>query len=280
MPFSRNITDKLINDLKSQSLFLKHIKADLNNDVFPAIRKERMDFYHAGGKLFKFDKNGFETNIKFASVIDKSTDYINENDLKSLSLIPNFEKGYPRIKENCSKYSGPEDKCISELYSRCSYLNINTNIVVLDIEVSFESVDHDKNQDRIDILLYDKDRRILQFVEAKHSSSSELKTNPIPKVVDQILRYETQILYRKKEIITQYSNYIKTVNKIFSLNLKTPISVEKKVILLLMGFNRSKKLQLIEIIKNNVNYKGIKYYGIGNPKNINLSTLWKAVPIA
>ena len=275
MPFSRNITDKLINDLKSQSLFLKHIKADLDNDVFPAIRKERMDFYHAGGKLFKFDKNGFETNIKFASVIDKSTGYINEDDLKSLSLIPNFEKGYPRIKENCSKYSGPEDKCISELYSSYSYLNKDTNIVVLDIEVSFESVDPYKNQDRIDILLYDKDKGILQFVEAKHFSNNELYTKPIPDVIDQINRYERQIINRKKEIVAQYKNYIKDINKIFNINLNPPVSVEEKVILLVMGFDQNQTTKLIKDIKNNDHYRGIKYYQKGHPKSLKIANLWK-----
>ena len=42
-----------------------------------------------------------------------------------------------------------------------------------------------------------------------------------------------------------------------------------------------KKIIIVKGYKSEmINYKGIKYYGIGSPKNINLSTLWKAVPIA
>jgi hypothetical protein len=54
---------------------------------------------------------------------------------------------------------------VSSLYHKHSYLSDN-NIVVLDIEVSFESFNEEHSQDRIDILLYKKDTKTLQFVEA------------------------------------------------------------------------------------------------------------------
>jgi len=280
MAFIRKISNELITKLNSQSLFNSHLKADLTKCVvFPAIRKERFDFYHAGQKLFKFDNNGFETNIKFAAVIDKCTDYINENDLNDVKLISNFEDGYSRIKENCSKYSGPEDRCISELYSKYSYLNNNSETVVLDIEVSFESVDDNKSQDRIDILLYNKNKRILQFVEAKHFSNSELFTKPIPKVIDQINRYEKQIKSRNDEILEQYKKYIRIINKLFNIKLKFPLSIEEKVILLVMGFSQDQSIKLKNEIKNNVKYKGIKYYQKGHPESIQIANLWKVAKI-
>ena len=202
MPFVRKISNNLINNLKSQQLYINHLKQDLL--VFPAIRNESIDFYYSGGNLFKFKKNDFRTNIKFAAVIKNKDNYINENDLKTGCLIKSFQDGYSRIKENCLKYSGKEDSCIAQLYSKNSYRNQNEKIVILDIEVSFEALDRDRNQDRIDILLYDKENRALQFVEAKHYENSELRSKSTPKVISQIKRYENQIKKSRSSIIKQY----------------------------------------------------------------------------
>ena len=57
MPFVRKISNNLINNLKSQQLYINHLKQDLL--VFPAIRNESIDFYYSGGNLFKFKKNDF-----------------------------------------------------------------------------------------------------------------------------------------------------------------------------------------------------------------------------
>ncbi len=70
----------------------------------------------------------------------------------------------------------------------------DNNIVVLDIEVSFESFNEENTQDRIDILLFKKDTQTLQFVEAKHYSNTDIRSKTTPKVIDQINRYEIQTI--------------------------------------------------------------------------------------
>ncbi len=46
-----------------------------------AIRNGYIDFYHKGGRLFKFDKKGFQTHIKYAAVIEKDKkDYLTQDE--------------------------------------------------------------------------------------------------------------------------------------------------------------------------------------------------------
>ena len=126
-----------------------------------SIRNGYIDFYHKNGRLFKFDKNGFQTHIKYAAVIKKNKkDYLTETELSSYDLLNNFAVNYKRIKENCKNYAGIEGIGVSDLYSQHSYLS-NSNIIVLDIEVSFKSNDENKKQDKIDILLFNKKTKTL-----------------------------------------------------------------------------------------------------------------------
>ena len=88
MPFVSKISNNLINNLKSQQLYINHLKQDLLKGGFPAIRNESIDFYYSGGNLFKFKKNDFSTNIKFAAVIkNKGTSKANPNAKKSAITI-------------------------------------------------------------------------------------------------------------------------------------------------------------------------------------------------
>jgi len=103
--------------MKTDKLFSKCIKPDcVGQNVFMAIRNEYLDFYHKGGRLFKFDKNGFQTHIKYAAVIEKDKDdYLTENQLGKYRLSTDFMKSYNRIKENCANYSGVEAVGVSNL---------------------------------------------------------------------------------------------------------------------------------------------------------------------
>ena len=150
--------DKIIEDkFIASSLWSNHIEQDCKKqNVFFAIRDNRIDLYHKGGKLFTYDKNGFKTHLKYASVITANgKDYLTESELSAYKLASDFETNYERIKENCSNYSGIEASGVSDLYHKHSYLS-NSNVIVLDIEISFESLNEEKHQDRIDILLFNK----------------------------------------------------------------------------------------------------------------------------
>jgi len=271
--------EKLIEDnLITSGLWLNKLKGDcIQQKVFMAIRNNKIGFYHRGSLLFSFDKDGYKTHIKYASVIKhKEKNYIAEKDLSNCKIIPDFESDYTRIKENCSLYSGIEAASVSEIYHRHSFIS-DIEIVVLDIEVSFESFDEDtdKKQDRIDILLYNKTTKTLQFVEAKHFSNKEIWSKTTPKVIAQVKRYENQISQREQEIISEYKGYIKTINDLFNLSLPEPEKIDPKVTLLIFGFDTDQlNGRLKDLIFKKSEYKEIKVYSIGDIKKLATKTLW------
>ena len=162
------------------------------------------------------------------------------------------------------------------MYHKHSYLSDN-NIVVLDIEVSFESYNEENKQDRIDILLYKKDTKTLQFVEAKHYSNKEIRSRTTPEVIDQVNRYESQILKRRSEILSGYTEYVKILNSIFNISLPKPITIEDKVILLIFGFDQDQKTgKLKKMVTKNSKYSGMKNYSIGNIKQVVMENFWNA----
>jgi len=275
---TRGLEKTIEENLKKSSLWINKIEQDCKNqNVFFTIRDNRIDLYHKGGKLFGFAKNEFKTHLKYASVITrKGKDYLTESELSEYKMVSDFETNYKRIKENCSKYSGIEASGVSELYHKHSYLS-DSNVVVLDIEVSFESPSENKKQDRIDILLYNKKSQLLQFVEAKHFSNTEIWSNTEPKVINQIEQYESQILDNKDEILIEYVKYVRRINDIFSISLPEPKGIDDNVTLLIFGFdNDQKKGRLKKLIIENEHYVGIKIYPKGNIKKVETETLWNA----
>jgi hypothetical protein len=275
---ARSLNPAIENSLQQSSLWNSRLKKDcFSQNVFFTIRNNQIDIYHKGGRLFCFDKDGYKTHIKYASVITSiGKDYLTEKALSGYKLAADFEKNYTRIKENCFNYSGLEALGVSELYHKYSYLS-DSDVVVLDIEVSFKSLNEKNKQDRIDILLYKKSTKTLQFVEAKHYSNPELWVGPTPKAIGQVKRYESQIS-KKKAILSEYSDYVKTLNRIFNLSLPKPIEIEDKVTLLIFGFDDDqKKGRLKKGIIEKTAYKGIKNYNIGVIKKLKkMETLWNS----
>lgn len=268
------IKDKLI----ASNLWSDKIKPDcVSENVFLAIRDNRIDMYHNGGKLFGYDSSGFKTHLKYASVITTNgKDYLSESELSGYRLASNFEQNYQRIKENCSNYSGIEASGVSDLYHKHSYLS-NSNVIVLDIEISFKSLNKGNKQDRIDILLFNKNSQTLQFVEAKHFSNKEIWSRAVPKVIGQIKRYESQLAKRKSDILSEYAEYVKDINEIFDISLPVPTDIDDKVTLLIFGFdNDQKNGRLKNLIAKNPAYSEIKNYSIGNIKQVVTENLWKA----
>lgn len=276
--FIREFSEELIVQLKNHPLFKDELLLDIKKgNIFPAVRKKRIDFYYGGGKLFTFDKKGFKTHIKYASVYKSQDDYIYESEMEKMERIKSFKDGYKRIKENCSLYPGVEANGVSYIYSNYSYVASKSNIVVLDIEVSFKSDDSDKTQDRIDILLLNKDKNKLIFCEAKHYSNKEIWSRGTPKVVEQIQRYKDQIKDKGGMIIDQYSKYTKTVNMLFSLELPEPTSISERVLLIVFGFDRDQlDGRFTMLFKGNDNIlKSLEYYPIGNVASLKLENVDK-----
>lgn len=280
---------KLIESALYKEKLLDDVQA---GNIFPAFRNNTLDFYYKGGNAFKFKEGKFSTHIKYAAVLHgHNKPYINEAELKDAKLIMDFMTGYDGIKENCSLYSGVEAAGVSKLFSKSSYALQKSNsgmpnIVVLDIEVSLKALDEvgadsqdkQRTQDRIDLLLYNKEKRTLQFFEVKHFSNSEIwsEENTIPDVVDQVKRYNNQLLDKRDDILIAYKNYIKAARKLFNLSedqLPDPENVADEVILLVFGFDSHQKNKINKLLINDKSLVEISRRFIGNLKSA--SDVWE-----
>lgn len=286
-PFTRSVNDIIIANLKKENLFNNFLINDINNgEVFPAFRNNRIDFYHEGSKLFSFDGK-FRTNKKFASVIYTSSnnDYITENDLKNAETIKSFsnEYAYERIKEHAKLYSGEESKYVSSIYHKSSYASSKDDIVVLDIEAAFDgsdTVDTGQKSDRIDMVLLDKPKNTIYFIEAKHYSNREIwsASEKKPPVTTQLNRYNKQIKLQEDNIKKAYDNYIKLANALFGFNTIGEIKIHHETILLVFGFDKNQKIKLTKLLEEDNSLDGYTHRFIGNPTSASqiLNTLTKS----
>ncbi len=280
--FERNLDNVTINGLLGNKLFTEKLCPDIEKGtVFPAIRGEYLCFYYKGGNLFSYtNKKGFSTHKKYASAIRSGSDYISESDLhQKVEVITNFFDGYEEIKENCSLYSGVEAEGVSRLYHKYPFTKNDLDIVVLDIEISFKAKSKERSQDRIDILLFNKKAKQLRFYEAKHYSNSELWAveGTSPKVVSQVQRYQEQIQEEGKDILFQYCNYVRIMNILFDCDIPEPESIDKKVTLLVFGYDRDQqKGRMQRLLLEDESLAGIQHYFIGNISAVKIDNMWKA----
>jgi len=278
--FIRNLKSESIDRLRKDRLFTDKLKPDIEKGlVFPAARASRVDFYHKGGKLFSYQRKFF-THKKYASAIKSDSDYVSESDLqRKVEIIKNFFDGYEQIKENCSLYSGVEAEGVSQIYHRYPFLKSDLDIVVLDIEISLKAKSEGKVQDRIDILLFNKNTGQLRFCEAKHYSNSELwaMKGAKPRVVSQIQRYEGQFQGDERGILSQYRDYVAIMNSLFNSNLPDPKSIDEKVTLLVFGYDiDQQKGRLRSQLLEDGSLAGIQHYFIGNISAVKITNMWKA----
>lgn len=303
MSFVRRFNDQalLMRDPLFRSQLLPDVtgpfspREEIKGDVFPAIRVDRIDFYHRGGSLFSYSaKRGFTTHHKYASVIlaKSNRPYVTDD---SLTAIPSFAAGYDRIKENCALYSGLEAAGVAEVYGRysCAKKNPLRRVVVLDIEVSLARHQEDglpepgsKQRtpiDRIDLLLMDTKTGQLRFFEAKHYSNGEIraKTGSTPRIVRQIARYQKQLndsaVYG--EVLDAYRAHVAVINSLFSPNipLPQPTEIDPTPRLLVFGFDAMQQKKL-DVELRTLKSHGISAYKIGDISKVNPVTLFRGNP--
>lgn len=281
--FIRDIKPELLDQLKNDKLFKEKLFEDVKKGhVFAALRNNRIDFYFKGGKLFSFNSDGLSTHIKYATTPEDDVgNYVTESKFseKCGNSIKSFIADYNKIKTNCELYSkGSEAACVSCLNTKYSFASSASNIVVLDVEISLEAdTDEDRNQDRIDILLYSKSDKALKFVEAKLYTNKEIRSKGKPEVIEQINRYNEQIRRKEADICNAYKKYIEVMNDLFLLRIEEPIKVLSGAGLYIFDFDDDQKQgNLTENIKPNLEKEHVRFYLLGNPANINAQTLWDA----
>lgn len=295
MSFERIFSENQIASLKGERLFTDCLLPDMATagrrqpSVFPAVRKNRVDFYYRGGKLFSYDGKRFVTHHKYASVLQHTGEnhYIVE---KGLKAITSFQEGYERIKENCALYAGVEASQVAELYSRYSCVKHSADLrtVVLDIEACFLRPDEleesgagpgGNKKDRIDFVLHDTRTGMLRFFEAKDFSNAELRAEEKPRIVGQIERYKKQLEKPslRAEILEAYKNHVEAINSLFSpkQDLPIPTAVDQMPKLLVFGFDEDqRKGRLSREVKRLKTEYGLHVYTIGDITSAKVDTVF------
>jgi hypothetical protein len=290
-PFERRMSPSLIEALKTEKLYSERLSLDVHGQspakdrVFPAIRRERMDFYYRGGRLFSYDRSGFRTHPKYALAFEDGTKprgAISESDLAELRPVPSFVRGYASMKKMCALYGGDEARQVAELSGRYSYSikREDVPVVVLDVEASFDARSRDESdndQDRIDLVLFSISERSLMFVEVKLFANPALRASEgvEPKIVSQIKRYRAQVQQNRVAILDAYSVYVTAASKMFGVSMPTPEKVIDDVPLLTVGFDGDQQGGQGTKIWQRLERSGVHCLGIGEATGAEPNTLKK-----
>lgn len=285
--FERKLDERIIRKLQKENLFNVNLQRDIvGGEVFPAIRKDCIDFYYRGGRLFSFGKGGFTTHVKYASVYDYGRSYVTETSLKEMVPVKDFSGSYDRIKENCGNYTSVEPFGVSRLYRFSPFVRHPGRYVLLDVEVSLKQdprlddepgYDEDnirRKMDRIDILLYDLKDCVLHFIEAKDFSNSEIWSKDKPKVIEQVQKYDKQLVQREDEILKAYSDYVSLMKDLFPVELEKPKNLIRETGLYIFGYDGYQQKIVLEL-RDKIKKFGVPVCIIGNPKGIKIEKLWK-----
>lgn len=273
--FKRSLSDGLIAKLQNEKLYTDKLLPDIREGaVLPAVRQDKISFYYKGGRLFTYNKSGFETHIKYCVIPESNSDYIKEPDLKGITIATSFYDQYKEIKTRCELYSGGEANAVSALY-KGSCLS-DSRVIFLDTEIALYT---NSDKDRIDILLYDKESRKLCFCEAKLFSNPELwaHENQKPEVCTQVARYDDKIDTHYYDILAQYTNYISILNKLFGTDLPAPTFLHKKTGLLITGFDGSQKEKINRLLINDGSLNGISNYRTGKLEGKQICTFFNKI---
>lgn len=225
--FNRGIKNRAfidaLNELRKDenSFWFKMVN---DNDLFIAIRYEYINIYYLGQSICKLSylKRGEaikgETHKKYLG-IDESGYFNSKNGkiLSSKSIIRELND-LSKIKENVKNYIGNEKNKSYEVI-------LNNENQVIDTEVSFVDLNPNpkhKSQCQISSIDYVALEKGIEneinivFYEAKHYCNSEIRSTKIPKVVDQINRYEKALKLHEEE----YKQGIINTYKLVCKNLK------------------------------------------------------------
>lgn len=207
--FKRGITNQnFITELNSNKYWQQMVK---DEDLFIAIRNEYLNVYYYGQSICKveFVKNKIKwTSHKKYLGIDESG-YIDTG-----AYLEKIEE----LKQNARKHGGKEKEQVKQ--------NIleDKRLCILDVEITFGK-EGSFGKRSIDFLAIEKDssnKIKLVFYEAKHFDNSEIRAREIPKVFEQIEKYESALndTNHKTEILNSYKTIYENI-KALNLNNKT-----------------------------------------------------------
>ncbi len=261
-------------------LFVSCLLPDiLTGEVFPAIRKKRVDFYYLGQKICSFTNGQFQTNVAYlAAFQERPKGEVTEGRFRHLRLCETFKDGYAQIKSNIGLFERAESGGVFQLCRShsCYAKSFAGPIGVFDIELSFKADEEGRTQDRIDLVLFHAVEKKLRFFEVKTFDNKEIwpdKDGNID-VCGQIARYRKQLATRKDSLLADYKEYVVLTQKLCGTTLPEPTEIDIEPDLLLIGFDKVQQKEIYDRLRP-VFGSAFKYSLIGNPRSATQGTLAK-----
>ena len=180
--------------------------------VFPAVRKNELDFYYKGGCLYKFKNGRFQRDGNY------------ERYNKDTEGLPPYERAKKQNENKFTNTAGnsAERQLLDGLYCHTFNAGLKKNVVVLDIEVNLNGTIGGGK--KCDLVLFNTLTREIMFVEGKVFSDSRVKTSAghVPEVISQVGTYTAAIAEQRGIIISAYGEHVKIVNSLFGTNFIAP----------------------------------------------------------
>lgn len=201
--FKRGISNQnLITELNSNKYWQQMVN---DEDLFIAIRNEYLNVYYYGQSICKveFVKN----KIKWTS----HKKYLGVDGSGYADTGVYLEK-IDELKRNARKHGGKEKEQVKK------HILEDKNLCILDVEIAFGK-EEGYSKISIDYLAIEKDKdgKIkLVFYEAKHFDNSEIRAHAVPKVFEQIEKYERVLNdpIHKAEILNSYKRIYENVQEL------------------------------------------------------------------
>jgi hypothetical protein len=223
-------------------------------DLIRAIRKDSLDFYYLGQRIFHvaWDKGLIVPKTHFKYLVRQKQDYIRLQPDSQFAPDPKAfmwseYKSPATLKDMlkaASVYAGPEKMGLHALIKN----SLSDKVRVIDVEVSFtrdeegDTPSEDwtaptRHLDRIDVVTQEERDGSTCFVfhEAKHFTNKELRASSksTPPVVEQIERYRRAIQKHKAGIERTYKKVLFDQDAITSLAQKVSVK----------GYDRKERIQ-------------------------------------
>ncbi len=208
-------------------------------EVFPAIRKNEVHFYHGGARLYVYKNGHTYTNNRYLELPDDGRS--RDVRIRDEWFTP---AKYRAIKGKCKDWRPPEKELsiVSELFPEFSIAADRSpadRARLLDIECRFSgAAEGETAQDMVDCLFLAPDGRLV-FVEVKRTDNPEARgsAQSEPAVAGQLRRYRRQLGSEglRNKIKDVYAGVTDTLGLILGRRLQSPRTVFEKVPLLIVG---------------------------------------------
>lgn len=224
--FMRRLDEAQIDALKKDPLFKTKLLKDIKSGIiFPAIRKNEVHFYYKGSSLFLYSGKSFKYNIEYwYGNKTRGTGKATAGKLGITSFCDVYDDlklrrdNYPENKKNPDSVG---DRDLLEKLYRHTFANAHkSECIVLDIEMNTNI----EGPEKCDMVLLHQKTADLLFVECKLFSDSKMYSQKRGgvEIVLHIKNARSKISAEKKEILTEYQNYVEICNELFYSSFPEP----------------------------------------------------------